>query len=199
MGSGWNQHLICCTSKNRDIFREHSIHFMTDSPGTYLGRAFSSVTWFGWEGERHKRKVESSAATDVYRQSHAAVELSILNASFIRVRGYSERHRAACIELFTTSLHLNLPRLCFHTKWQTFLPPTSVPEHSWAWQLEAEFAERWHGAWLGCSLDSCPDRCSAAQVLNRKRAKHCTGFPIGLSDKILRIWMSVLIFSIFIV
>ncbi len=198
-GSGWNQHLICCTSKNRDIFREHSIQFMTDSLSIYLGRAFSSVTRRRWEGGRHKRKVESRAASDVCRQSHAAVGISILNASFIMVRGYSERHRAACIELFTTSLHLNLPRLCFHTKWRPFPTPTSVPEHSWAWQLEAEFAERWHGAWLGCSLDSCPDRRSAAQVLNRKQAKHCAGFPIGLSDKILRIWTPVLIFSIFIV
>lgn len=104
-----------------------------------------------------------------------------------------------CIEPSSASLHLNLPRLCFHTKWQPFPPPTRVPELSWAWQLVPEFAGRWHRAWLGCSLDSCPNRRSAAQVLNRKWAKHCTSFPVGLSDKILRIWMSVLIFSIFIV
>lgn len=168
---------------------------MTDSPSIYLAQAFSSVTWIRWEGGRHKRKVASSAVTGRAMQ----LLVSILNASFIMLRGYSERHHTACIELLSASLHLNLQRLCFHTKWRPFPPPTSVPELSWAWQLEAEFAERWHRAWLGCSLDSCPDRRSAAQVLNRKRAKHCAIFPIGLSDKILRIWTSVLIFSIFIV
>lgn len=70
-------------------------------------------------------------------------------------------------------------------------PPTSVPEHSEAWQLEVDFAGRWHRAWLGCSLDSCPNRHSEAQVQNRKSAKHYAHFPIGLSDKILRIWTFV--------
>lgn len=51
---------------------------------------------------------------------------------------------------------------------------------------------------MGCSLDSCPDRHSEAQVLNRKQAKHYAAIPIGLSDKIPCIWMSVIIFSIFI-
>lgn len=31
--------------RKRDIFREHSTQFMTDSPRVYLGQAFSSVTW----------------------------------------------------------------------------------------------------------------------------------------------------------
>ncbi len=153
--------------------------------------------WYRWDEreEGTKRKFESSAAGCLQTESCSCWDKYHECQFHYGKRLLWDRY----IDVFSKSLHLNLPRLCFHTKWRPFPPPQSVPESSWAWQLEAEFAERWHRAWLGCSLDSCPDRRSAAQVSNRNLAKHYADFPIGLSDKILCILTCVLIFSIFIV
>lgn len=151
---------------------------MIDSPSIYLGRAFSSVTWMRWEGGRLKRKVESCAASDVYRQQPCSCWDKYLECQLHHgKRLLWDTPCSMRIDLFSTSLHLNLQRLCFHAKWRPFPPPTSVPEHSWAWQLEAEFAERWHGAWLGCSLDSCPDRRFAAQVFRQEAGQALRRLP----------------------
>lgn len=74
MGSGWNQYqYICDTFSNRDIFNVHSIQFMIDFPKHLFRQAFSTVKWTRWEGGRHKRKVESCAAGNVYMTRDAAV------------------------------------------------------------------------------------------------------------------------------
>lgn len=65
-------------------------------------QAFSIVTWMRWEGG-HKMKVESRAARNVYRQKAAAVEISILYASFITVRGYSVQCNPCIAVLHVTS------------------------------------------------------------------------------------------------
>lgn len=65
-------------------------------------QAFSVVTWMRWEGG-HKMKVESRAARNVYRQKAAAVEISILYASFITVRGYSVQCNTCIAVLHVTS------------------------------------------------------------------------------------------------
>lgn len=187
--SWWDQHLIYSTSSKRDIFREQGIQFMTDASNIYLSQAFSCVTLMRWEVGRHKSKLEKQLCLWCQHEEPYSCWDKHLECQFHY--GKSLLVWETRIERPSMSLHLNLPGLCcIHTKWQPFPPPTGAPGLSWAPQLEGEFAERWHTAWLGCSLDSCPDRRSAAQVLDRKQAKHCAGFPIGLSDKILCICLS---------
>lgn len=111
---------------------------------------------------------------------HPAARISISTGSFITVRSYSERQCAAsAVRRWAPRLSVWIYRDCVSINDGHFRCPQGHQKLSRAWQLVAEFAERWHGAWLGCSLDNCPNRRSASQVSNRKWAKDCTGGPYG--------------------